>query len=231
MSAGFDVIYEDAQILIVNKPAGIGTQAPADFDSLEARIRRYQLRARADPPPYLGIPHRLDRCVSGAMVFAKRKKAAQRLAKQFERREVDKTYHALVRGSLDPPSGEWRDWLRKIPDQPRAEIVDQQHDEGRLAILHYQVEHTAREVSQLRITLETGRMHQIRVQCGYRGFPILGDEIYGSRESFGPDCAHARERAIALHASEISFVHPKTREKVSFRAPLPTYWVCVSKAP
>ena len=83
-----DIIFEDDQILLVNKPAGIGTQAPRQFDSLEARVREYLVSLEPEHTPYLGIPHRIDRCVSGLVVFAKRKKAAQRLAKQFERREV-----------------------------------------------------------------------------------------------------------------------------------------------
>ena len=224
MHVGFDLIFEDDQILVVNKPAGIGTQAPAKFDSLEARIRRYQFQAGDQPTPYLGIPHRLDRCVSGAMVFAKRKKAALKLSKQFERREVAKTYQTLVTGLVDPAIGEWRDYLRKIPNQPRAEIVDEHHKEGRLAIMRYQVEHRAANASHLRITLETGRMHQIRIQCSSRGFPVLGDEMYSSTESFGPEYEHERERSIALHASQLRFVHPTTRENLSFHAPFPMYW-------
>ena len=220
-----NIIFEDEYILVVNKPAGIGTQAPRAFDSLEARIRQYLSATDSHgQPPYLGIPHRLDRCASGAMVFAKRKKAAQRLSKQFERREVRKTYLAIVSGKVEPTTGEWRDSLRKIPEVPRGEIVPESHSDAKLAVLHYEVEAQSEVTSRLRIQLETGRMHQIRIQCGSRGFPVLGDELYGSKQSFGPEFEHDRARQIALHAEELQFEHPRTRERVAFTATVPSCW-------
>ena len=223
--ADLGIIFEDEHILVVNKPAGIGTQAPREFDSLEARIRAY-LQERAEPgrTPYLGIPHRLDRCASGAMVFAKRKKAAHRLSKQFERRQVEKSYVALVTGSVEPQAGEWRDYIRKLPGQPLAEIVAENHEDAKLAVLQYRLELCDEQVSRLRIKLETGRMHQIRIQCGSRGVPVLGDVMYGSEISFGSEFANPRDRQIALHASELAFEHPRTRERSKYIASLPAHW-------
>lgn len=219
---GLDIIYEDEQIVVVNKAAGIGTQAPRKFDSLEARIRAYL--GKSSSHPYLGIPHRLDRCASGVMVFAKRRKAAQRLALQFERREVQKIYAALVSGKVSPKAGEWQDYMRKIPDKPRAEIVSSNHADARLAILAYEVTCVDQDVSRLQIQLQTGRMHQIRLQCGSRGFPILGDAMYGSAVVFGGNVDHERERQIALHARSLKLVHPRTRELMQFEAAFPNSW-------
>lgn len=220
MDVGFEPIFEDEHILVVNKPPGIATQAPRQFDSLEARIRTYLARrAEEDRQPYLGIPHRLDRAVSGVMVFAKRKKAAQRLARQFENRVVEKTYHALVEGFPAEDDGTWIDYVRKIPDRPQAEVVADTHPDARQAILHFAVEERAPDHTRLRIQLETGRMHQIRVQCAARGMPVVGDVLYGSQTPFGPEPRHERERQIALHASRLAFMHPRTREPVEYHHP------------
>ena len=212
-----EIICEDEQLLVVNKPAGLATQAPRQFDSLEARVRVHLARG-VEGEPYVGVPHRLDRCVSGVIVFAKKRKAAQRVSKQFELREVEKTYVALVSGSVQPESGEWRDYLRKVPDEPRVEVVSEGEENAKLAILQFNVLEQDEDRSRLKIQLETGRMHQIRIQCATRGYPVLGDKQYGSQVAFGPEIKHERERHIALQASELSFTHPKTRERITFSA-------------
>jgi 23S rRNA pseudouridine1911/1915/1917 synthase len=216
------ILFEDDDILLVSKPGGLATQAPRPFDSLEARIKSYLLGP--DRAPYLGVPHRLDRCSSGVMVFAKRVMAARRLAKQFERREVTKLYLAIVNGNLVENRGTWRDHLRKIPDVARAEIVSESHPDARVAVLHYTVVTRKGSRCLLRIQLETGRMHQIRVQSASRGLPILGDETYGSNVSFGPAADEPRGRWIALHASELGFQHPRSRENLRHIATLPACW-------
>ena len=221
----FGHIFEDEQLLVVNKPAGLATQAPRQFDSLEARVRAYlDDQAASGTTPYVGIPHRLDRCVSGIVLFAKRKKAAQRLARQFEHRQVAKTYQAIVKGTPREVEGTWTDYVRKVPDEARSETVANSHPDAKRAVLHYVVKYQTSEFTHLRIRLETGRMHQIRLQCGSRQLPVLGDELYGSQQPFGPAWEHERERCIALHASTISVEHPKTRERQEFSAPLPAYW-------
>ena len=222
--AKLDIIFEDDQILLVNKPAGIGTQAPRQFDSLEARVREYLVSCESEHTPYLGIPHRIDRCVSGIIVFAKRKKAAQRLAKQFERREVEKSYVALVSGHVAPESGTWTDTMRKIPEEPRGEIVPPDHEDAKQAVLHYEVTSRDESTAMLKISLETGRMHQIRIQCAARGHAILGDEMYGSQVAFGSPFENERDRQIALHAITLRIEHPRMREKLSFSAPKPANW-------
>ena len=128
-----DILYEENGCLALNKPSGLTTQAPFPLDSLEARVKDY-LRAhdgKLTGRVYLGIPHRLDRVCSGAIVFADNPKAARKLARQFERRQVRKIYWACVQGQVEPASGTWTDFVRKIPEEPRAEVVPADHPEAR----------------------------------------------------------------------------------------------------
>jgi len=211
--------------LVVAKPGGLLTQAPPAIDSLESRIKRF-LKIRDQKPGrvYLGVPHRLDRPVSGAMVFARHVRAARRIPEQFEDRTVEKKYWAVVEGKVWPEQGMWNDFIRKIPDVARAEIVDRAHPEGREAVLHYRVLAYLNGVSWLEIELETGRMHQVRVQAASRTHPVIGDAQYGSVMSFGPQTADPRGRWIALHSRSLRLRHPMTREIVFQTAPIPEPW-------
>ena len=225
LPTGFEILYEQGPCLVVNKPAGLLTQAPPEIDSLEVRIKRF-LKARENKPGnvYLGVPHRLDRPVSGAMVFTTHVRAARKVSEQFEARRVRKTYWALTAGNIEPAEGTWTDYLRKVEGEPRSIVVDQHDPEGRLAILHYRVLGRHEHGSWLEIELETGRTHQIRVQCASRGFPLLGDELYGSHDPFGPVTDDERARQIALHARFLAFAHPMSGEPVAITAPLPESW-------
>lgn len=224
-----DILYEEGPCLVVAKPAGLLTQAPPGVDSMEARIKAF-LKEREQKPAgvYLAVPHRLDRPVSGAMVFAKHVRAARRLSEQFEARSVRKIYWACVAGDVSPEAGTWSDLVRKIPDRPLAEIVsaDQSKDfpDARPAVLHYRVRGKATWGSWLEIELETGRMHQIRLQAASRGHAVLGDHLYGSDIPFGEQHADERLRSIALHARSLAFHHPMTHEPVQVVAPLPEDW-------
>jgi 23S rRNA pseudouridine1911/1915/1917 synthase len=226
-----DILFEDEHLLVVNKPPGLATQAPAGIESLEARVRDYlqsKLPAEEIPPKrlYLGLPHRLDRPVSGVIVFAKTIKAARKLSKQFERRQVKKVYWALVEGIIEPAAGTWIDTLCKVPHEARVEVVAADHPEGQQAVLHYRTLRQTPHGSLLEIELETGRMHQIRVQAVSRGWPILGDTQYGSHIPFGEQFADPRQRAIALHARQLSFTPPGCTEAVTFTAPISSAWPC-----
>jgi RluA family pseudouridine synthase len=223
MPASFDILYEDGPVLVVNKPAGLATQAPPQFDSLESRVRRF-LAERAGAASYLGVPHRLDRPVSGAILFATQRRAAFKLSRQFERRTIDKQYVAAVRGSVEPAAGAWTDHLRKVYGHPRAEIVTETEPGAQLAVLHYETIDRSDDFTLLRITLETGRTHQIRVQAASRNHAVLGDAFYGSTAPFGPSTDDQRQRAIALHARAITFNHPTSGERVSIEAPFPEFW-------
>lgn len=220
-----EILYEEGPCLVVNKPGGVLTQAPPGIDCMEVRIKRF-LKQRDEKPGnvYLGTPHRLDRPASGVMVFAKHVRAARRIAEQFEGRTVEKTYWAIVEGSVEPDSGTWTDYVRKVPDEARSEIVAEDDGTGRLAILHYRVLDRVAFGTWLEIELETGRTHQIRVQAASRGYAVLGDELYGSQTPFGPQTTDQRQRWIALHARTLKFRHPMTREIVCQSAPLPEAW-------
>jgi 23S rRNA pseudouridine1911/1915/1917 synthase len=222
---GFQVLYEEGPCLVVDKPGGLPTQAPAQYDSLEKRLKDF-LRLRDQKPGnvYLGLPHRLDRPVSGVIVFAKHVRAARRLAEQFQNRTVQKKYWALVHGRVTPDQGVWTDYLRKIPDRPQVETVGQDDPEGKLAVLRYRVLAHDDLCSWLEIEPETGRMHQIRIQAASRSHPVLGDELYGSPQPFGPPVDDLRQCWIALHARRLRFRHPKTQDIVVQTAPLPQPW-------
>jgi 23S rRNA pseudouridine1911/1915/1917 synthase len=224
-----DILYEENGCLALNKPSGLTTQAPFPLDSLEARVKDY-LRARDGKLTgrvYLGIPHRLDRVCSGAIVFADNPKAARKLARQFERRQVRKIYWACVQGQVEPATGVWTDFVRKIPEEARAEVVPADHPEAREAVLQYKARQTRPWGTWLEIELETGRMHQIRLQAAVRGHPILGDALYGSTASFGPPSDDWRLRGAALHARSLTFCAPLTNAAVTIIAPVPAPWLAM----
>lgn len=225
METGFELLYEEGPCLVVSKPPGLLTQAPPGIDSLEVRIKAFlKQRDAKSGNVYLGVPHRLDRPASGAMVFAKHVRAARRLAEQFEGRLVRKIYWVCVTGRITPVDGTWIDWVRKVPDRPWAEVLPPEHPEARQAVLHYRTLGGGPWGAWLEIELETGRMHQIRLQSSSRGHPVLGDQMYGSLAPFGEPFEDYRLRSIALHSRVIRFQHPMTREPLSFTAPLPPAW-------
>ena len=209
----------------MNKPGGLLTQGPPGIDSLELRTKHF-LKVRDEKPGkvYLGVPHRLDRPVSGAITVVKNVRAAQRISKQIEQRSVTKTYWAVVGGVVDSSDGMWEDSMRKVPDEARSEIVPADHPDAKRAQLKYRSIATNGSGTLLEIELITGRTHQIRLQCGSRGLPILGDELYGSEEAFGPETTDLRKRWIALHARRLAFEHPISKEPVDQTAPLPEWW-------
>ncbi len=234
-NSGWSVLLEDGPVLAINKPAGLLTQAPALVPSLEAEIKAW-LKERFDKPSnvYLGIPHRLDRAVSGVILFTRNSKAAARMAEQFEKRQVRKIYWAIVAGIVSQADGEMHDWLLKLPEQSRAEIVEVGSQGARECRLSYRV--LAQSDSEflgphslIEIEPHTGRMHQIRVQFAHRGWPIIGDEQYGSTRSLRERLPQSlvddtRGLPIALHARSLTFQHPVRYDSVTVTAPLPDYW-------
>ncbi|MGL4594738.1 MAG: RluA family pseudouridine synthase [Thermoguttaceae bacterium] len=222
-----DILYEEGPCLAINKPAGLLTQAAPKIDSLEQRVKDYLSRVEGGGR-YLGIPHRLDRPVSGVILFGKNSRATRRISEQLERREIDKRYWAIVEGHLAESQGTWIDYMRKVPDEARAEPIAPIHPDAREAILHYtvlkQFYYQDRPVSHLEINLETGRMHQIRLQLCIHGHPIIGDAQYGSTIPFGKNFETERLREIALHARSIDFVDPTTHLKIHLVAPLSLLW-------
>jgi 23S rRNA pseudouridine1911/1915/1917 synthase len=229
MSDALTVLYEDNHCLAVAKPAPLLTQAPPGVPSLEAMARAYlKDRYHKAGRVYLGIPHRLDRPVSGVVLFARSSKAARRLAEQFRARSVRKVYWALVEGDVRPDEGHWEDWLLKVPDEARTLVVPPDTPAARQAVSRYRRLEGAGGGTLLEVEPQTGRMHQIRVQAASRGWPVRGDVLYGSRLPFGPvppeAAAESRQRVIALHARSLAFRHPIRYEPLTITAPLPETW-------
>lgn len=222
-----EILYEDGPCLVVNKAAGVLTQAPRGIDSMEVRVKNYyrlQERKPADANIYLGITHRMDRPTTGALIFARHVRAAQRICAQFADRTVSKIYWAFVEGHVTPDEGTWTDYLHKRHGIPQPQIVTADHPAAKHAILHYRVVWQNDWGTWLEIELETGRTHQIRVQAASRGYPVVGDADYSSQQTFGQPKEDPRERPIALHARQISFRHPMRDEQISVIAPLSTDW-------
>lgn len=215
------IIHEDEAIIAVAKPAGIATaNVPAGEESVFTLVRR-QLAARgrdgASGPPFLGVVSRLDRPVSGVVVFAKTPAAAAGLARQFRDRSVDKSYVAIVEGRFPAAPGAWVEWTdalerpRRGPTRPAA--VGHDADEARLRA---RVLVRRGEVSLVELRPATGRRHQLRAQLGTRRCPIVGDRLYGARLPF--------PAGIALHASFLAIVHPITGERLVLEAEPPDAW-------
>ncbi len=187
---GIPILYESEELLAVNKPAGIATLAAPGIDSLEVRLRRYLAGKNGLPvvpetKVYLGMPHRLDRPVTGVVLLAKPGGPPGDWPGSSERRQIRKIYWAAVEGHVEPEEGSWHDLIRKVPDEPRAEIATSEHPDAQIAVLHYRVRRYFPWSSWLEIELETGRFHQIRIQAASRGHPVIGDFLYGSTRSFG----------------------------------------------
>ena len=243
------VIRESNGVVALWKPAGLATQAPPGIPSAESWLRR-RLHA-TDADAYMGVPHRLDRGVSGVVLFAATPRAARKLSRQFERREIRKTYLAIVacrdegRDAIDQMSEAavpWRDMVEKIADEARARIVPVGEPGGREAVTLARL-HGRLPSGQLLLELSpvTGRMHQLRLQAAARGLPIVGDDLYGVADtawvqpvpsgsdgesvSGGESSGDApRTRPIALHAFRITYADPDARVAVTVEAPLPAYW-------
>jgi 23S rRNA pseudouridine1911/1915/1917 synthase len=227
-----EILYEDGPCLVVNKEAGVLTQAPRGIDSMEVRVKEYYRLKEGKPDDaniYLGIIHRMDRPTTGALMFARHVRAAQRLSAQFADRTINKIYWAFVEGQVTPDEGTWTDYLHKRHGIPQPEVVTADHPAAKHAVLHYRVlwnsplGHSA-QGTWLEIELETGRTHQIRIQAKSRGYVVVGDADYGSTTAFGEQKEDPRERPIALHARSIGFRHPMTQEQVNVTAPLAAAW-------
>ncbi len=212
LDPGVLVLHEACGVVAVHKPAGLATQAVAGVDSMELRVRA-MLSARGEGA-YLGVPHRLDRCVSGVMLFATTRRAARKLSRQFERRQIRKRYLAFVEppgsGLLPKPGEEWVDLVAKLADEPRGCIASAGDPHAKEA--RTRVAAVGRHQAAVTLELEplTGRMHQLRIQAACRGMPIVGDRLYGSRQPLTGSvfAADPRQEEIALAAISIEFVDP-----------------------
>jgi 23S rRNA pseudouridine1911/1915/1917 synthase len=209
-----EVIYEDNHLLVVNKPAGILTQpSGTDQISLEQMAKNWLKEKYSKPGNvFLEAVHRLDKPVSGIVVFGKTSKALSRLNAFIRLKDTKKIYIAGVEGIPKEKKGLLENYL--IHDEFCAQIVSSTHPQGKLARLSFQIMETKENSSLLEIELETGRYHQIRVQLAGIGCPIWGDKRYGSHRNFNVD-------TIALHHASLWLPHPITHEILILTAPLP----------
>lgn len=227
-----EVLHHSGGVLAIAKPAGLPTQAVAGVESVEGLIRRqlfggaYTAACAAGrtrhPGGFLGVPHRLDRPVSGLLLLATRPRAARKLSRQFERRQIEKTYLAVVHavGVAPRAVGElfaWRDAIRKIPDEARAEIVAPGTPTSREAVTDGRVLAARGAWLLVQLHPRTGRTHQLRLQAAARGLLMLGDRLYG--EPTGE--AATAESPMALHAWSLRYRDPETDEPITLTCPVP----------
>lgn len=210
------VLYEDNHIIIVSKRSGEIVQGDKTGDrTLADDVKAYIKERYAKPGNvFLGVVHRLDRPVSGIVVFARTSKALSRLNDMFRTKDVHKTYWALTKNTPAEPEAKLKNWIVRNEKQNKSYAYDREVPGSKEAVLHYKVIGKSDNYTLLEINLMTGRHHQIRCQLSTIGCPIKGDLKYGARRS-NPD------GSISLLARRIEFVHPVSKEHVSIEAPLP----------
>ena len=211
-----DVVYEDNHLIIVNKSSSEIVQGDKTGDKPLAEMVKEYLKQKYHKPGnvFLGVVHRLDRPVSGLVVFARTSKALARLNEMFRTKEVHKTYWAIVGNCPPTEEGELVHWLVRNEKQNKSYAYDKEKPEAKKAVLDYKLIGRSERYFLLEVDLKTGRHHQIRCQLAKMGCPIKGDLKYGSPRS-NPD------GSICLHARRVRFVHPVSKQEIDVTAPVP----------
>ncbi len=212
-----DVLFEDRHIIVINKPAGLVVHPAAGNESgtlVNALLHHCSDLAGIGGEERPGIVHRLDKDTSGAMVVAKTEQAMKELARQFKHRETEKEYLAIVRGVPAPPAGRIVTTIGRHKIHRKKMAVNVRN--GRNAISNYKVIEDFTLAALVRVRIETGRTHQIRVHMAHLRHPIVGDTLYGRARAEDP-----RAERQMLHAKRLSITHPDTGERLHFSAPLP----------
>lgn len=211
------VLHEDNHLIIVNKRAGEIVQGDKTGDTPLSDIVKAWIKEKYQKPGnvYLGVVHRLDRPVSGVVLFAKTSKALPRLNAMFaEHNKVQKTYWAIVQNRPQKAEGTLTHWLTRHEKTNTARAYDKEVPNSKKAVLDYKLIASSERYHLLEVHLHTGRHHQIRCQLAKIGCPIKGDLKYGSPRS-NPD------GSISLHARKLTFEHPVSHEQISITAPVP----------
>ncbi len=235
-----EIVYEDSFLLVINKPSGLvvhpaaGHEQDTLVNALIYHVKDLSMKFGENRP---GIVHRLDKDTSGLMVIAKNDQVHEALTAKFKIRDIHRYYLAVAIGNVQPPIGTIKSYLARHPSDRkkyasqigidkkiiRTEIFDENKTTGKWAITNYKVlskSQRAKGLTYLSLKLHTGRTHQIRVHMSELGFPLLADEIYGVKKlSIKKELNWPR---LALHAAELGFEHPITKNKLFFKAPWPT---------
>lgn len=206
---GVSILFEDEDILVCYKPAGVPTQTKSVAVQDMVSILKNHLRANGQDP-YVGVIHRLDQPVEGIMVFAKNSKAAADLSEQAAGTGMEKYYQAVITGHLPQKSGRLEHELLKDGKTNRSEVVPAGTKGAKHAVLTYEVTEEQGDASLVTIRLETGRHHQIRVQFAACGHPLAGDMKYGNEEK------RTGQSSLALCSVKLCFRHPRTKQKKEF---------------
>ena len=211
------VLYEDNHIIAVNKSSSEIVQGDKTGDQPLSETIKLYLKEKYNKPGdvFLGVVHRLDRPVSGVVLFAKTSKALTRLNEMFRTQEVKKTYWAIVKEKPEQPEGRLEHYLTRNEKQNKSMAYDKPRSDAKKAALSYRMIAQSDTYYLLEVQLETGRHHQIRCQLAKMGCPIKGDLKYGFPRS-NPN------GGISLHARSVEFIHPVSKEFIQLTAPLPT---------
>lgn len=204
---GLPILYEDSDLVIVNKPSGLLSVA-THFEKQETLFSL--LKAHYHPRKVF-VVHRLDQDTSGVMVFALNPKALDGLKELFEKHAIKREYTGIVEGQITTSTGTWKSYQYEDSQYHVHETMDE--SAGKLAITHYQTVATTNRYSWLNLRLETGRKNQIRVHCASAGFPVVGDKKYGAQSN--------PLKRLCLHAHLLAFQHPITKKQLRFDAPIP----------
>lgn len=211
-----NVLYEDNHIIVINKAAGEIVQGDKTGDkSLCDTMKLYIKEKYAKPGNvFIGLPHRLDRPVSGIVVFAKTSKALERLNRMFSEGSVKKIYWAMTKEKPQQPEADIDSWILRNEKMNKSFSYPKEVKGAKRALLHYRQIDASQNYNLIEVELKTGRHHQIRCQLASIGCPIKGDLKYGAKRS-NPD------GSISLHARYIEFIHPVSKELIAVTAPLP----------
>lgn len=201
---GLSILYEDRYFIVIDKPEGL---LSVPLDEGRARHALGLLRDAYDTKEIFAV-HRIDRETSGILLFARGKASEERFDKLFEQHDIEREYFAIVEGRVKEQQGTWES---KLIELESLKVVES--EEGKDAITHYEVFRRSAKYTYLKLRLETGRKHQIRVHCQMAGHPVVGDNKYGSVES--------PLKRMCLHACTLGFIHPFTKKAVKFTSPLP----------
>lgn len=214
--AGTHFLYEDASLVVVNKPAGLlavplasQPEEPSLFDQIKHHLRS----TRREP----FVVHRIDRDTSGLVVFAKTGEAQRNLKEQFERRDADRVYLAVVYGTPQPDSGTWQDLIEWDNEELKQQQVQEKTRKAQEATCRYKVLKKFRDATLIEVRLVSGKRNQIRIQAGLRGYPLVGEKMYIYENPY----RRIEFPRQALHAQKLSLKHPTTGKLMNFEAPIP----------